>query len=65
MDVKAGRDLWSGVEKDVLEWRDISRELVKRREVLQKKIEGIDMEAATKALIAAFHIDESLIVDSV
>lgn len=65
VDVKAGRDLWSGVEKDVLEWRDVSRELVKRREVLQKKIEKIDMEAATRALIAAFHIDENLIVDSV
>lgn len=65
VDVKVGRDLWNGVENDVLEWRDVSRELVKRREVLQKKIECTDMEAATKALIAAFHIDESLIVDSV
>ena len=65
VDVNAGREVWSGVDKDMLEWRDVSRELVKRRGLLQKKIEDIDMEAAKRALIAAFHIDESLIVDSV
>lgn len=65
VDVKAGREMWSGVEKDVLEWRDVSRELVKRREVLQEKIEGIDMEEARRGVIAGFHIDDSLIVEGV
>ncbi|PVH72717.1 Metallo-dependent hydrolase [Cadophora sp. DSE1049] len=65
VDVDAGRGMWGGVERGVLQWKDVSRELVARREVLQKKIEGIDMEEARKGVIAAFHIDESLIVDSV
>ncbi|KAH6711853.1 hypothetical protein BKA61DRAFT_97266 [Leptodontidium sp. MPI-SDFR-AT-0119] len=65
VDVKSGREMWGGVERDVLEWKDVSRELVKRREVIQRKIEGIDMEEARRGVIAAFHIDESLVVDSI
>ncbi|KAG4429136.1 hypothetical protein IFR05_015379 [Cadophora sp. M221] len=65
VDVKAGREMWGGVEKDMLEWRDVSRELVKRRVVIQKKIDGIDMEEARRGVISAFHVDESLVVESV
>jgi len=64
VDVNAGREMWDGIKKDVLEWKDVSRELVTRRKVIQEKIEGIDMEVARKGTIAGFHIDETSIVDS-
>jgi hypothetical protein len=48
-----------------LEWNDVAKELVRRREVLQEKVEKIDMEEARKGVIKGFYIDESKIVDVV
>lgn len=55
----------NGVDKDVLEWKDVSRELVRRREILQEKVEEIDMQAAKKGAMKAFHVNEKVFVDSV
>lgn len=59
------KQLWDGVGEtgDKFAWKEVSRELIKRRVELQKKVEKLDMDAATKGVIQLFHIDESLIVD--
>jgi urease alpha subunit len=61
------KQLWDevGVTGDKFAWKEVSRELIKRRVELQKKVEKLDMDAATKGVIKAFHIDESLIVDKI
>jgi len=57
--------MWDGANKigEKLSWKDVSRELVKRRVEMQKRVEKLDMDAAKKAVIKAFHIDESTITD--
>jgi cytosine/adenosine deaminase-related metal-dependent hydrolase len=50
--------------KGVLEWRDVAREIVKRREVLQTKIEKLDMEAGRAGLLKAFYVNPDVVVDS-
>lgn len=59
--------LWDGVKHEGTKfgWKDVSKELIRRRMELQKNIEKLDMEEAKKGVIKAFRIDESLIVDSV
>lgn len=64
VDLGVGRDVWDG-EKGVWEWRDVSGELVRRREGLQKRVEGVDFEKAREGVIKGFYIDESKIVNSV
>lgn len=46
-----------------LSWDDVASQVIKRREVLQKKIEQIDMPAATEALIDQWYLDRSKLVD--
>jgi len=46
-----------------LSWEDVASEVIKRRAVLQKKIEQIDMQAATNELIDSWHLDRSKLVD--
>jgi hypothetical protein len=46
-----------------LSWEDVASQVIKRREVLQKRIEQIDMPAATEALIDQWHLDRSKLVD--
>jgi hypothetical protein len=41
VNVQGGRRLWAGEERDFLEWGDVAKELVRRREVLQEKVEKI------------------------
>lgn len=67
VNVNMGKEMWkgNGIDKDVLEWKEISRELVRRREVLQEKVKKIDMQAAKKDTMKAFYIDERIIVDRV
>ena len=65
VDGEAGREVWSGVKKAEISWKEVCREVLGRREVLKKKIEGIDMDVVREGVIKAFHVDESLIVDSV
>lgn len=47
-----------------LAWEDVSREVVSRRERLQREVEKIDMRAATEALVDGWHLDRSRLVDS-
>lgn len=48
-----------------LAWDDVAKEVVSRREVLQKKIEKIDMRAAAEAIKDMWHLDRSKLVDSI
>ena len=45
-----------------LSWEDVASEVIKRRVVLQKKIEQVDMPAATEALIDQWYLDRSKLV---
>lgn len=67
VDLKLGRKVWDvdSAETASLEWEDVSKELVKRRERVQGEIEKLDMEEAKKGIIKGFYIDERVIVDSV
>ena len=47
-----------------LAWDDVAKEVIARREVLQKEIEKIDMAAVTEALIDQWHLDRSKLVNS-
>lgn len=51
--------------RDSLEWNDVAKELIERREGLQKKIEKIDFTEANAATAARFRVDLSRIVDQV
>lgn len=53
----------SHVDAPKLSWDDIASQVIKRRAVLQKKIEQIDMPAATEALIDQWYLDRSKLVD--
>lgn len=64
VDFEVGKELWDG-EKGVWGWKDVSKELMRRRVEMAKKFEAIDIEKARKGVIQGFYIDESKIVDSV
>lgn len=53
----------SHVDQPKLAWEDIASQVIKRGEVLQKKVEQIDMPAATEALIDQWYLDRSKLVD--
>ena len=63
VDVKAGRELWAGEERDTLEWKDVFKTLVQRREALQETLGKIDYDEAKAGVIKAFHVDERNIVE--
>ncbi|TVY76097.1 5-methylthioadenosine/S-adenosylhomocysteine deaminase [Lachnellula suecica] len=63
VDVKAGRDMWVGEERDTLEWKDVAKMLVEKREALQEKLGKIDYEEATTGTIKAWHLDETSIAE--
>ncbi|KAE8451450.1 hypothetical protein EG329_004079 [Mollisiaceae sp. DMI_Dod_QoI] len=67
VDLRRGREVWGGdgVEGGRVEWKDVARELVMRRERVEGEIEGLDMEEARRGVIEGFYIDEKVIVDSV
>jgi adenine deaminase len=46
-----------------LSWDDVAKQVITRREILQKKIEKIDMQAATDEIIGQWHLDRSNLVD--
>ncbi|KAJ7119107.1 hypothetical protein C8R44DRAFT_841381 [Mycena epipterygia] len=52
-----------GEEGKLMQWKEVAKELLKSRQRLQEEINKLDMEAATKAAVAAFHIDPTNIVD--
>jgi hypothetical protein len=51
------------IDQPILSWEDVARQVIKRRELLQKKIEQIDLPAATDALIDQWYLDRSKLVD--
>ena len=65
VDTKPGRKFWDGEKRDTIAWKDVARELVGRRKVIQQQIEKINMDEATEAITRAFHIDKSKMVDTV
>jgi cytosine/adenosine deaminase-related metal-dependent hydrolase len=64
VDFSEGKEVWDG-EKGVWEWRDVSKELVRRRVEMMKKVNGIDFEKAREGVIGAFYVDQAKIVESV
>lgn len=64
VDFSEGNEIWDG-EKGIWEWKEISKELTRRRVEMMKKVEKIDFQAATKGVIQGFYIDEDKIVESV
>jgi hypothetical protein len=64
VDFSEGKDVWD-VEKGIWEWKEISKELVRRRVEMMKKVEKIDFQAAANGVIQGFYIDEEKIVESV
>jgi len=64
VDVAAGRGLWAGEERDILEWAEVARILVERREVLQETLGKIDYDEAKAGVIRAFYVDGRNILDS-
>jgi len=65
VDARAGREVWDGEKRDVFEWKAVSRELVRRREGIQERVEKVDIVAAKEGVIKRFHIDKRVIVDNV
>lgn len=54
----------SFVGQSKLTWEDVAKEIISRRDVLQKKIDKIDMQAAKEELIDSWHLDRSALVDT-
>jgi cytosine/adenosine deaminase-related metal-dependent hydrolase len=52
------------VGRQKLAWEDVAKEVIARREVMQKKIEKLDMPAVSEALIDQWGLDRSKLVDS-
>ncbi|EFQ33964.1 amidohydrolase [Colletotrichum graminicola M1.001] len=46
-----------GLKDKQFAWKDIARELVESRKRLNKKVEGIDMEAAEETIMNEFHMN--------
>jgi cytosine/adenosine deaminase-related metal-dependent hydrolase len=61
VDVEEQSQEFVGQQK--LAWADVAKEVIARREVLQKKIEKINMADVTEALIDQWHLDRSKLVD--
>ena len=51
------------IDQPKLSWEDVASQVIERRVVLQKKIEQIDMPAATETLIDQWYLDRSKTVD--
>lgn len=68
IDLKVGKEFWSGDEREVVEWREVAADLVKRREKLQAeiaKIEKLDVEQLREGVIKAFGMDKETIAETV
>jgi cytosine/adenosine deaminase-related metal-dependent hydrolase len=53
----------SAVRKESLGWNDIAKQVVKSREKMQKDIDKIDWDEATKTLASVFHVPDSCFAD--
>ncbi|KAF4301707.1 Metallo-dependent hydrolase [Botryosphaeria dothidea] len=65
VEIRVEEDARGIVGRGTVGWGDVARELVRSREELQKRMEGIDFEAAKKVLMKTWYIDESKVVDEV
>jgi len=66
VDTGAGKEIWGdGEVTGEVAWKVVAKELVKRREELQKKIEKLDMDGALDGMVKAFYVDTSNIVESI
>ncbi|KAJ7062326.1 hypothetical protein C8F01DRAFT_1210180 [Mycena amicta] len=61
---KVGGKLIAVREGALMEWKDVAKELLKSRERMDEEYRKLDLEAAKKAAIKVFHVNESLIVDN-
>jgi cytosine/adenosine deaminase-related metal-dependent hydrolase len=50
------------VGQEILEWKDIAREIVASRAKMQKEMDKIDYEEALASLLKMWHVDESKLV---
>lgn len=62
--VTEGESEWAGGVKD-LDWGDVAKELLRRREAMAKKIEALDLKEAAVGMMKAMYIDPSVFVDTV
>jgi hypothetical protein len=65
LSVHVEEDVREITKRDTLQWADVAKALVETRKIIQKKTEKIDLKEARAHLIAAYHIDENLIVEKV
>ena len=67
VEIGKGGEVWAGVKEmgEKVAWREVSKELIKRRVELQKQIEKLDFEAAKEGVLKAFYADKSAIVETV
>ncbi|SPO01868.1 related to cytosine deaminase and related metal-dependent hydrolases [Cephalotrichum gorgonifer] len=69
VDVEVAPAVGSGEAESVvaagtkLSWGDIGREILRSRESLKKKLEGIDMVAAEDAVMAQIHMNKVALID--
>lgn len=63
VDVDVDERAQGHVDQGKLSWEDVAGQVIKRRVVLQEKIEKIDMAAAAEALIDQWYLDRSKLVD--
>jgi hypothetical protein len=62
--VTEGESEWAGGVKD-LDWVDVAKELLSRREVMEKKIAALDLKEAREGLMKAMYIDPGAFTDTV
>lgn len=62
--VDVGKGEWAGRE-GMVGWREVARELVGRREELERKVSGLDFGEAERAAIREFGVEVGRIVEGV
>ena len=65
LSVKVDEEAKPVVKQDVLEWKDVSRELLRSRSEIQKRIEPLDLDAARKSLMKVYGVDGNAIVEAI
>jgi parvulin-like peptidyl-prolyl isomerase len=63
IDVEVDKEAKTHAGQHRVSWEDVAHQVIERRQVLQKKIEQIDMGAATDELVDEWHIDRSKLAD--
>ncbi|GME49280.1 5-methylthioadenosine/S-adenosylhomocysteine deaminase [Neofusicoccum parvum] len=65
LDMEVDEDSKRVIGKDTVRWKDVARELLKSRGLIQSKVEKIDFTEAQQAWMKSWYIDASKIVDHV